>query len=191
MAITKARKEELVAQYIRDLEDSEAIIVAEYSQMTVKELETLRGKLREVEGSFAVVKTSLAKIALEQVGQPTLDDLLTGPVGITFCHHNIPGVTKAINAYAKENEKFLVKGALLGQQIIEAEKVKDLADMPTIEETRARLLGLINAPATQLASILNRPASGLVTVLSAGTSQLVNVINAYAHKAPAEDAEAA
>lgn len=179
MAISREKKEQLVAGYVEQLNKSEAIIVTDYRGLTVPQLQELRGKIREADGSFAIVKNTLAKRALEQAGLPTIDDMLTGPIGIGFCANNVPGVAKAITDFAKGNDKFVVKGGLMGSTIINDDAVKSLASLPSLDVLRAQVLGLINAPASQL-----------VGVVAGGVRQLVNVVNAYAEKETEAAAEA-
>jgi large subunit ribosomal protein L10 len=105
--------------------------------------------------------------------------MMTGPVGICFCRQNIPGVTKAITDFAKANELLVVKGGLMGDQFIDEAAIKSLASLPPLEVLRAQLLGVINAPASQLAG-----------VLSGGVRQLVNVFNAYSEQSSEAPAEA-
>jgi large subunit ribosomal protein L10 len=182
LAITKIKKEELVAKYSEAIQHSEAIIITEYRGLSVADLQELRSKLRDAEGSYYVVKNSLAKLALQQGGRPTLDNLLVGPVGIGFCGQNVPGVAKIIMDFAKGKDKLVVKGGLMGNSVLDNKGVDSLTKLPTIEVARAQLLGLINTPATRLAVVLNAPASQFVGVMSAGVRQLVNVLNAYATK---------
>lgn len=176
MAITREQKEELVAGYVKELSTSEVIFVTGYRGLTVTQLQELRNKIREANGSFVVVKNTLARRALAEVGMPAIDDMLTGPVGISFCADNVPGVAKAVTDFAKSNEALKVKGGLMGQKVIDGDAVKSLASLPSLDVLRAQLLGLINAP-----------ASRLVGVVAGGVRQLVNVVHAYSEK----DAEAA
>ena len=171
MAISRKKKEELVAKYVEQIKESDAIIVTDYRGLTVPDIQELRGKIREAEGSFAVVKNTLAQRALEEAGLPAIDDMLTGPIGIGFCHQNVPGVAKAITRFAKDNDALEVRGGLMGNVIIDEDAVKKLADLPSIDVLRAQILGLINAPATQLTG-----------VIAGSVRQLVNVVNAYAEK---------
>ena len=171
MAISREKKEELVAKYVEQIKESDAIIVTDYRGLTVPDIQELRGKIREAEGSYAVVKNTLAQRALEEAGLPAIDDMLTGPVGIGFCHQNVPGVAKAITRFAKDNDALEVKGGLMGDVLIDEDAVKKLADLPSIDVLRAQILGLINAPATQLTG-----------VIAGSVRQLVNVVNAYAEK---------
>ncbi len=171
MAISRAKKEELVKEYAEQMNGSNAIIITDYRGLTVPEIQELRAEIRKAEGSFVVVKNTLARRALTDAGRPAIDDLLTGPVGIGFCGENAPGVAKAITSYAKSNDIFSVKGGLFGDQIIDEAAVKNLASLPSLDVLRSQLLGLINAPATQLTG-----------VIAGSVRQLVNVVNAYAEK---------
>lgn len=171
MAISRETKESLVKKYIDNLNQSEGIVITANNGLSVSELEALRTKIRDAEGTFFIVKNTLAKLALKEVNLPTADELFTGPVGIGFCHHNIPGVAKAITDFAKSNDALVVKGGLLGTQVIDENGVKTLANLPSLNELRGQLVGLINTP-----------ASRLVGVLAGSVRQLVNVVNAYAEK---------
>ena len=171
MAITREKKEDILNEYVEQLKDSEAIIITGYRGMKVTDIQQLRARIREVDGSYAVVKNTLARRALKENGWPDLDEMLTGPVGIGFCHHNVAGVAKAITEFAKKNEQISVRGGVMSARGIDESAVKRLADLPSIEVLRSQLLGLINAP-----------ASRLVGVVAGGVRQLVNVVNAYAEK---------
>jgi len=171
LAISRAKKEELIAQYVERLNDSEAIIITDYRGLSVPEIQELRAEIRKAEGGFAVVKNTLARRALEEAGLPISDEMLVGPIGIGFCRQNITGVAKAVTDYAKKNETLAVKGGVMGDKIIDEAAIKSLASLPSIEILQARLLGLINAPASQL-----------VGVVAGGVRQLVNVVNAYAEE---------
>lgn len=171
LAISREKKETLVKEYADRLNQSDAIIITDYRGLTVPEVQALRAEIRKAEGSFAVVKNSLARRALAEAGLPALDDMLTGPVAIGFCNQNVPGVAKAITNFAKEKETFVVKGGLMGARVIDESAVKSLASLPSLEVLQAQLLGLINTPASRLAG-----------VVAGGVRQLVNVVNAYAEK---------
>lgn len=171
MAISREKKEELVKEYVERLNESEAIIITDYRGLTVTQLQSLRAEIRKAEGSYAVVKNTLLQRALEAVGLPVPEDMLNGPVGISFCHKNVTGVAKAVTDFIKQNEILAVKGGLMGKQVINEDAVKNLANLPSIDVLRAQLLGLINAPAARLAG-----------VVAGGVRQIVNVVNAYADK---------
>jgi large subunit ribosomal protein L10 len=179
MAISRKKKEELVQEYVDLLNSSEAVIFTNYSGLSVSEIQQLRAKIREAEGSFSVVKNTLARRALEEVGLPVADDILIGPIGIGFCHQNVTGVAKAISEFSKSNEFLAIRGGLMGDRVIDEAAIKSLASLPSIEVLRAQLLGLINAPASQLAG-----------VVAGGVRQLVNVFNAYSEKGSEAPTEA-
>ena len=179
MAISRAKKEELVQQYTEKFKSSEAVIITDYRGLTVGDLQQLRAKIRDAEGSFAVVKNTLLQRALTDADLPVPEEMLVGPIGIGFCGENIPGVAKAITDFAKEHELMTVKGGLMGDQIIDDAAVTSLAKLPSLETLRAQLLGLINTPASQL-----------VGVVSGGVRQVVNVVHAYSEQGAEAPAEA-
>lgn len=188
MAISREKKEALVAQYIQEISDSEGLIITEYRGLTVQQLQELRAKIREAEGSYTVIKNTLARRALEEIGLTVDDELMTGPIGIGFCHQNLPGVAKAMTEFAKDNDTMVIKGGLIGNSVIDEAGVKELTKLPPLDVVRAQLLGLLTTPASQLVGVFNAPASQFVGVLSGGVRQVVNVLNAYAAKNPEEAA---
>jgi large subunit ribosomal protein L10 len=179
LAISRAKKEELIQKYVEKLNSSEAVIITDYRGLHVGELEQLRAKIREAEGTFSVVKNTLVRRALIEAGLPVPDDMLVGPVGVGFCGSNIPGVAKAIADFAKENELMAIKGGLMGDKLIDEADINSLAKLPSLETLRAQLLGLLNAPASQL-----------VGVMSGGVRQVVNVIHAYSDQGTEATADA-
>ncbi len=177
MAITKARKEELVAQYLELADQSNAIFMAEYSGMSVKGMEALRKVVREADGAFHVTKKTLLKIALEQSGKPIPTDLMDGQLAAGFALDEAPTLAKALVKFAKAEDALTLKGGIFNDEILSSDQVKALADMPSLPELRAQILGLINAPARNIA-----------TVIAGGIRQVVNVIDAYAKSEEAAEA---
>jgi large subunit ribosomal protein L10 len=149
--------------------DAGAVIVTHYMGMTVAQLTDLRGRLRQEGATFKVVKNTLAQKALNGAGQGA-SDLFKGPVGIAFAKDPV-SAAKVSTQYAKDNEKFVVVGALMGDQVLDAAGVDALAKLPSLDELRARLLGMITTPATRIAGVLQAPGA-----------QLARVLNAYATK---------
>lgn len=178
MAISREKKEELVKEYTESLSSSEALIVTDFRGLPVSELQALRARIREAEGSFTVVKNTLARRALEEAGLPIVEEMLTGPVAFGYCNQNITGVAKAIADFSKDNDQLTIKGGFIGTEILSEAAVKELASLPSIEVLRAQLLGLLNAPASRLAG-----------VMAGSVRQLVNVLNAYSEEAPEAAAE--
>ncbi len=167
MAITRSKKETLLAQYAENLEKSSALFLTNYQGLTANEINALRKKLREANGGYSIIKNTLAKKALSEAGLTGIEDLLEGPVGTSFSYGDPPPVAKALVDFAKSAEVFSIKGGLLGEVPLTEEAIKNLADLPPMEVIRAQLLGVISAPATQLTG-----------VVAGGVRQVVNVVQA-------------
>jgi large subunit ribosomal protein L10 len=171
LAISKARKEELVAQYADLLDQSNGFIIVQYGGLSVKRVDDLRAKIREVNGKYVVTKTTLLARALQQQGWPVPDDFLTGPTAVAFGMDNLPGVAKAVLDFTGDAEiadRIAVTGGVMTGNVINAKQVEVISKLPTLDELRAQLIGLIVQPAT-----------GLVNVLYSATGQIVNVLQAY------------
>jgi large subunit ribosomal protein L10 len=177
LAISKARKDELVALYVDMLENSKAVFLADYSGMKVQTMEQLRQQVREVDGAMFVTKNTLLQIALEQVGKPVPTDLLNGQIITGFALGEVPTLAKALTDFAKKEDALNLRGAVFSGEILNEDQVKALAELPTLDELRGTLVGMISAPARNVAM-----------VVASGVRQVVNVLDAYAKK---EEAEAA
>ncbi len=171
MAISKARKDELVAQYVALLNESRAIFITEYTGLNVKDINQLRQDVRKAEGAFHVTKNTLLRYALEQTDRPVPKELLMGQVATGFALNEAPTLAKALTDFAKDQENLVIKGAILGSEVLTAEQVSDLAKLPSRDELRAQIIGLLSAPAQNLTS-----------VIAGGVRQVVNVLDAYAKK---------
>lgn len=180
MAITRERKEELVAIYSELLGKTDGFIVTEYRGLTVAKLDDLRNRLRDASGGYAVTKNTLFSIALEQGGWPVPEQLLVGPTAVVFGNGNLPAVAKTIQGFQKDNpDLFIVKGGVIASSVFGAADLEAVANLPTLDEIRAQLAGLIVQPASSLAGLLNT-----------ATGQLVNVLQAYVQE-NTKDGEAA
>lgn len=181
MAITRERKEELVAEYTQRLSETDGFIIAEYRGLTVAKLNDLRRRLSDASGSYVVTKNTLFSIALKDNGWPVPEDLLLGPTGVVFGNGNLPGVAKVVQGFVRENaELFIVKGGIINESRFGAKDLETIASLPTMDEIRAQLAGLVVQPAAQLAGLL-----------SAATGQVVNVLQAYLDKQNEGDESAA
>jgi large subunit ribosomal protein L10 len=150
--------------------DAGAVVVTHYLGLTVAEMTDLRGRLRSEGASLKVVKNSLVQKALDgRVGEAG-DALFKGPVAIAFGPDPV-SAAKVSTQYAKENDKFSVVGAVMGDQVLDASAVGALATLPSLDQLRAKLIGLVQAPATKIAGVLQAPGA-----------QLARVLNAYATK---------
>lgn len=180
MAITKERRQELLAQYEIEISNSRAMIITEFSGLNTTELGKLRTNVREAQGSFAVVKLTLLRLALQRAGMPIPEDQLSGPVAIGFCHQEVPAVAKALKDFGEDREQFVVKGGIMGNRVLSVADVEAIADLPPLDVIRAQLMGIISAPARNVAS-----------VVASGVRQVINVFNAYATSEEAEDVQEA
>jgi len=146
------------------------VVVGHYSGLTVAEMTVLRRRLRDAGGELKVVKNRLVKLALAGQPQSAASHLFTGPTAIAFSPDPV-SATKVAVAYAKEKEKFVLLGGLMGDQVLDKDAVQALATLPSLDELRGKIIGLIQAPATKVAGVLAAPAG-----------QLARVLNAYATK---------
>jgi large subunit ribosomal protein L10 len=147
-------------------------VVAEYKGLTVAEISALRRELREVAGEYRVAKNTLIALAIEGSPYLSLKELLTGQNGIAIGYGDAIGLARIVTRYAKENQKFLVKGGVADGQFLAATGVEALSTLPSREALRAQLLGTLSRPASQLVSTLAAPGSQLARVLDARKSQL-------------------
>lgn len=181
MAISKARKDELFAQYTDLIEKSEAIFLAEYAGMSVKSLDQLRDEVYKVDGAFHVTKNTILKRALQGADKTVADDLLLGQLATGFALSEAPSLAKTLVDFAKKEDNLTLKGGFLGDELLTAEQVEALAKLPSLDQLRSQLIGLINGP-----------AQGIVSAVTNGVRQVVNVLDAYAkEEGEAEATEAA
>jgi large subunit ribosomal protein L10 len=142
------------------------VVVAHYSGLTVAQMQRLRKQMRAVGASVQVAKNRLAQIALKGTDVASIGPLLKGP---TLIAHSADPVAaaKAAVAFAKDNDKFVLLGGAMGKTTLDVDGVKALATLPSLDELRAKLVGLINAPATKLAQLSTAPAAKLARVVAA------------------------
>jgi large subunit ribosomal protein L10 len=166
----RAEKTEAIEELKGIFASSGVVVVGHYAGLTVAEMTALRVRLKQAGAGLKVVKNRLAKIALDGTPGSAGANMFTGPVAIAFSADPV-SATKIAVGFAKEKEKFIVLGALLGSEILDEGAVKALATLPSLDELRGKLIGLIQAPATKIAGVLAAPGG-----------QLARVINAYATK---------
>ena len=167
MAISKERKEELVAQYGEWLKQSHATILAEYSGMSMQDIDALRAKIREAGGEFHIVKNTLGMLAFEKAGLSLPENFFIGSTAVSFAFNDVPAVAKAMTEFARTAEALKVKGGYLDNHPMTAEAVKSLADLPPLPVVRAQLLGTILAPASKLVRTLAEPGRQVAAVVRA------------------------
>jgi large subunit ribosomal protein L10 len=167
LAITKQQKEQLVAQYSEWLNRSHAMFLVEYKGLTMKQIDELRAKFREIGGEFHIVKNTLSKVAFRTVGLTLPEKFLDGSTAIAFAFQDVPGMAKTVLEFSRNTDFFKIKGGYLDKSPISAEGVKSLAELPPLPVMRAQLLGVMTAPASNLVRILAEPARQLAYVLKA------------------------
>jgi large subunit ribosomal protein L10 len=171
LAITKSKKEQIVADYVDKMSRSQALILTDYRGLTVADLTELRRRLRENSGVFQIVKNSLFEIALQQAGIPVPSEPIDGPVAVGYCLEEVPPVAKTLTDFANETEILQIRGALMGANFLGVDAVKELADLPPREVLLARLLGAVQGPMSGLVSTIAAPMRELVQVLQARAEQ--------------------
>ena len=167
MAITKKHKNELIQQYGDWTKESNLQVVLSYSGLSMKDVDLLRSKLREVGGEFHVVKNTLVKLAFQQAGMPLPEKMFEDSSAVAFSFEDMQVFAKTLSEFIRTSEFLKVKGGYLDKRPISAENVKALADMPPLPVMRAQLLGVLLAPASKLVRTLAEPARGLAAVLKA------------------------
>jgi len=163
-------KSEVVSELHASLKEMGAVIVTRNLGMSVAQSTQLRQKMREAGATYKVTKNRLAKIAIQDTDYAVIGDMLTGPVGLATSSDPVAAAKVAIE-FAKTNDKLEIVGGAMGAQLLDANGVQALASLPSLDELRAKLIGLIQAPATKLATVIQAPAA-----------QLARVFNAYAEK---------
>ena len=159
----RTQKADMV-EWIGDVFDKNSVVVVENGGLTVSELEALRADLRETGASMRVVKNRLAKIAIQ--GKPTegVAECFKGPTAIAFSEDPV-AAAKAVSKYAKDNEKLVILGGTMGDEVLDAKGVATLATMPSREEVLASIVGAISAPASNIAGAIGAPASDIASIL--------------------------
>ena len=167
----KAGKKQLVATLnTAFVNDAGSIVVAHYSGLTVAQMQKLRQEMKKSGATVKVAKNTLVKIALAGTESASISSLMKGPTILAYASDPVAAPKVAV-AFAKDNDKLVILGGAMGATALDANGVKALATMPSLDELRARIVGLINAPATKLAQLATAPAA-----------KLARVVGAYANK---------
>jgi large subunit ribosomal protein L10 len=171
LAISKERKQELVDQYKSWAEASKGMFVTDYIGLSTKEMDELRGRVREAGGEFHIVKNTLTKIAFQEFGLDLPEDLFVGTSAIGFAFEDAPSVAKAISEFAKESEFVKVKGGFLGKETMSEAEIDALGNLPPLPVLRAQILGTIMAPASKLTRLIGEPGRQVAQVIKAYAEQ--------------------
>jgi large subunit ribosomal protein L10 len=171
--VERAAKKELVTSLNGVFKTSSVVVVAHYAGLTVSQMQNLRKQMKQAGASVKVAKNRLAKIALEGTDASVVVPLLKGPTVIAYSGDPVAAPKVAID-FAKTNEKFVILGGAMGTTALNPDGVKALASLPSLDELRGKIVGLLVAPATKVAQLMNAPAA-----------KLARVVQAYANKGEA------
>jgi large subunit ribosomal protein L10 len=164
--VEKAKKTEVVEELKGVFANAGSVVVAHYTGMTVAQMGDLRSRMRAGGASFKVAKNRLAMRALEGTPVEAIAHLFKGPTGIAYSKDPI-AASKVAVAYAKDNEKLVILGGAIGAMALDSAGVKALAALPSLDELRGKIVGLLVAPATKIAGIVQAPAGQLARVIGA------------------------
>ena len=167
MAITKERKEEVLSTYEDWFKRSQAVILVEYTGARMKDMDSIRAKVRESGAEFHVVKNTLARRAFAAQGMTLPDDFLERSTAVSFAFTDPAATAKALADATKGMGFVKVKGGFMGTQMLNAGQVKALAELPPLPVVRAQLLGVLQAPASKLVRTIAEPARSLAAVFKA------------------------
>jgi large subunit ribosomal protein L10 len=164
--VDRAQKRELVTTLSEQWKESGVLVVAHYKGMTVAQMTDFRKRVKEAGGVVKVTKNRLAKLALDGTDMAAVADLLKGQTCVAYSKDPVAAARVSIK-YARENDKLVVLGGAMGKTRLDGAGVQALADLPSLDELRAKLVGLIQAPASKIARIVKEPGGQLARVLAA------------------------
>ena len=156
--MNKEKKQTYIKNMTSEIDKSEAVIVTHYQGLTVKQLDELRNKMREHGIQFKITKNRITKLALEKTRCKELSKLFTGPTAIALSSDAITSA-KVLTNFSKENSNLKILGGIMGEDILDVAGVKNVATLPSLDEARAKIAGILRSPAQKITSILLAPAS--------------------------------
>lgn len=162
----RASKHQVVEELKGVFSSTGIVIVTQNVGLTVKDARTLRMRVKEAKSYFRVAKNSLVKIALKGSKYEELTKLMSGPTAIAYSEDPV-AAAKAINGFVKGNEKLKISGGVMGDVFLTPAQIKQLADLPSLDQLRSKIVGLLQAPASKIAAILQAPGLQLVRVVDA------------------------
>lgn len=162
----RSQKADSVAQLNAVFKEAGVVVITRNLGLSVAQSTALRTKMRDAGASYKVAKNRLARLALNDTDYLALSELLTGPTAIAYSTDPVAAAKAAVD-FAKTTDKIEIVGGSMGGQVLDQEGVKALASLPSLDELRAKLIGLVNAPATKIAQVVNAPAAKLARVFGA------------------------
>lgn len=166
----RAQKRELVTALNEVFSNTGVVVVAHYAGLSVADMTDFRNRAREAGASVKVAKNRLAKLALEGTDASGISELLSGPTCIAYSDDPVAAPKAAVN-FAKDNDKLVILGGTMGATVLDPNGVKSLASLPSLDELRGKLVGLLQAPAGKIAQVVNAPAGKLARVFAAKAAQ--------------------
>ena len=163
----RTQKEEQVAYLNNIFTEAQVLVVTQNMGLSVSEVTDLRSKMRDAGGRFKVAKNRLIKLALKNTKYDHISDLFSGPTALAYSS-DIIAAPKVVSAFAKTNEKLVIVGGAMGETLLDAKGVDALASLPSLDELRAKIVGIISTPATRIAGVIQAPGG-----------QVARVINSY------------
>jgi large subunit ribosomal protein L10 len=162
----RAEKKAYVESVNEGVKNAASVIVVHYQGLTVEEITALRSKMRAAGASFRVTKNTLTKLALKGTAYEKLGDHLKGPTAIGYSEDPV-APAKVLSAFSNDNEKLKLLAGAFGEQSLDVKGIEQLAKMPSLDELRAKIIGMLSTPATRIAGVLQAPAGQLARVCGA------------------------
>lgn len=162
----RAEKREVVSALHDVFASTGVVVVAHYAGLSVADMTKLRSDMREAGGRVKVAKNRLVKLALEGTDAKGISDLMTGPTCLAYSEDPVAAPKVAVK-FAKGNDKFVILGGAMGPTVLDAKGVSSLAELPSLDELRGKLIGLIQAPASKIARTVNEPGAQLARIFAA------------------------
>jgi len=172
LAISREKKQAIVAEYSEKIQRSKALIVTEYRGLKVKQLEALRRELRGSDSELIISKNTLFARALAETGMPVPEVLLNGPTAVAFCFNELAAPAKTLSKCAKDTKILVLRGGMVGSSVFDGAGVEMLSQLPGRDQLRAQVVGALQAPISGLVNVLAGPVRGFLTVLNARIGQL-------------------
>ena len=164
--MSKEKKQIYISEMSSQLDKAEAVIVAHYQGLTVKQLDELRKKMREHGIQFKITKNRITKLALEKTSRKDLSNLFSGPTAVAMSDDAITSA-KILTNFSKSNSNLKILGGIMGDEVLNSEDVVKIATLPTLDEARAKIVGILRGPAQKIMSILLAPGSKIAILAHA------------------------
>ncbi len=172
LAISKEKKQQVVAELKEMLERSNVVVLSDYRGLTAGQMAELRNKLRPLDSRFMVAKNSLIMRSLQELGLPDLEGLLQGPTALSFLFGEFGQPLQELRQFAKETESLTIKGGLQGERVLDAQQIEILAELPAIEVLQAQTLASVQSPVSSFVGLLDGALRGVLYALSARAEQM-------------------